>query len=47
MPVHVVKRGSKWAIVEKSGRVVGRSTTKAKAEASARARNTAYRKKKR
>jgi len=44
MPVKV-KRGSgkrPWKIVEKStGKIVGSSTTKANAEASARARNAA------
>lgn len=41
MPVHVVKRSGKrpWKIVEKSGKVVGSSTSKAKAQASANARN--------
>lgn len=47
MPVHVEKRPTKgpkgdWAIVTKSGKVEGRSTTKAKAQASARARNAAH-----
>lgn len=48
MPVHVEKgRGSKpWKIVEKSGKVVGSSESKANAEASARARNAAWSKKK-
>lgn len=42
MPVVVRKHGSKWAIVEKdSGKVVGVSDTKAKAQASANARNAA------
>lgn len=47
MPVHVVRKdGSRpWKIVEKSGKVVGSSISKANAEASARARNEAYRKK--
>ena len=45
MPVRVVKQGGKWKIVEPSGKVVGSSETKAKAEASARARNAAWRKK--
>ena len=46
MPVRVVKRGAKWNIVEVgSGRVVGSSATKAKADASARARNAAHHKK--
>jgi len=46
MPVHVVKRtGSRpFKIVEKSGKVVGTSTTRAKAEASARARNSSRKK---
>jgi len=40
MPVKVVKAGSKWNIVEKAtGKVVGTSDTKAKADSSARARN--------
>lgn len=41
MPVHVVKRsGSRpFKIVERSGHVVGSSTTKAKAQSSANARN--------
>ena len=42
MPVVVRKGKDDWLIVEKStGRVVGHSDTKAKAEASARARNAA------
>lgn len=42
MPVVVQKRGKRWAIVEKAtGRVKGHSTSKAKAQASARARNAA------
>ena len=50
MPVRVVRRpvksGKDFAIVEVStGKVKGRSTTRAKAEASARARNAAGRKK--
>jgi len=47
MPVHVEKgRGKKpWQIVEKDGTVVGTSQTRAKAEASARARNAAWSKK--
>ena len=47
MPVTVRKGGGArpWKIVEKSGKVVGSSTSKANAEASARARNEAYRKK--
>lgn len=47
MPVKVEKRtGAKpYKIVEKAtGKVVGSSTTKADAEASARARNAAYKK---
>ena len=47
MPV-VVRKGKgarPWKIVEKStGKIKGTSTTKAKAEASARARNAAIRK---
>jgi len=44
MPVHVEKRpvksGKDWAIVENStGRINGRSTSKAKAQRSANARN--------
>ena len=41
MPVKVVKRsGAKpYKIVEKGGKVVGTSTTRAKAQSSARARN--------
>lgn len=46
MPVKVKKCGGKWCIVEKSGKVVGKSDTKAKAQASARARNAAHQKKK-
>jgi hypothetical protein len=42
MPVHVEKRGSKFAICEESGKVVGTSDSRAKAEASARMRNKAY-----
>ena len=48
MPVKVVKRtGSRpWKIVEiATGRVVGTSISKAKAEAAARARNAAHAKK--
>jgi len=48
MPVSVRKgSGNKpWKIVEKStGKVVGTSTSKANAEASARARNAAWAKK--
>jgi len=39
MPVHVEKRGSRYAIVERGGRTVGTSDTRAKAQASANARN--------
>jgi hypothetical protein len=40
MPVHVVKAsGGGFNIVEKSGKVVGHSDTKAKAQSSANARN--------
>jgi len=41
MPVHVEKRSGKkpWKIVERGGKVVGSSTSKAKAQASANARN--------
>ncbi len=42
MPVTVRKRGKGYVIVEKAtGRVVGHSTTRAKAQASANARNAA------
>jgi len=42
MPVIVRKAGSKWNIVEKAtGKVVGSSDSKAKAQASANARNAA------
>ena len=41
MPVTVRKRGSRYAIVEKSGKVKGYSDTKAKAQRSANARNAA------
>ena len=42
-PVHVVKKSGEkpYKIVEANGKVVGSSTTKAKAESSARARNAA------
>ena len=45
-PVHVEKgSGARpWKIKERSGKVVGSSKTKADAEASARARNSAHRK---
>ena len=39
MPVHVEKRGNRWAIVERGGTVKGYSDSKAKAQASANARN--------
>ena len=43
MPTHVehrpIKGNRDWAIVEKSGRIVGRSTTHAKAQANSNARN--------
>ena len=46
MPVHVIHKpikGNKdWAIVEPSGKIVGRSTSKAKAQGSANARNAAH-----
>lgn len=47
MPVHVEKKSGKkpWKIVERSGRVVGSSTTKQAAASSARARNAAWRRK--
>ena len=42
-PVVVRKSGSKWNIVEKAtGKVVGKSDTKEKADSSARARNAAH-----
>lgn len=42
MPCHVEKRGSKFAIVENAtGKVKGHSNTRAKANASCRARNAA------
>jgi len=43
MPVKVVKRSGTrpYKIVERGGKVVGSSVTKAKAEAAARARNAA------
>ena len=43
MPVHVEHRGGKrpWKIVEPDGTIAGSSTSKEKAEASARARNAA------
>lgn len=45
MPVSVRKRGNKYVIVEKSGRVVGRSDSRRKAEISASKRNAAHRRK--
>ena len=47
MPVRVMKGSGPrpWKIKESGGKVVGSSTTKAKAEASARARNQAHREK--
>ena len=46
MPVHVehkpIKGNKDWAIVDKSGHIEGRSTSKAKAQSSARARNAAH-----
>ena len=44
MPVHVEKRsgGRPYKIVEKSGKVVGSSTTKANAQRSCNARNAAH-----
>lgn len=52
MPVHVRPRhkgegGKPFKIVERSGKIVGQSATRAKAEASARARNRAFRSKER
>jgi len=45
MPVHVIYKPIKgkrdWAIVERSGKIVGRSTSKKKAQSSANARNAA------
>ena len=38
-PVHVKKDGKGYVIVERSGKVVGHSSTRAKAQASANARN--------
>ena len=43
MPVVVKRSGSKWVLVEKAtGKVVGHSDTKTKADSSARARNAAH-----
>jgi len=43
MPYVARKRGSKWAIVNKNtGKSAGTSTTKRKAQASARIRNAAH-----
>lgn len=43
MPVVVRKSGNKWNIVEKhTGKVVGTSDSKEKAQSSARARNAAH-----
>tara|TARA_Y100000296_G_scaffold62173_1_gene72154 strand:+ start:127 stop:327 length:201 start_codon:yes stop_codon:yes gene_type:complete len=43
MPYKVCKVGSKWAVVAKAtGKVKGRSDTKAKADASARILNAPY-----
>ena len=43
MPYQVKKRGSKYAIVnKKTGRTVGKSTTKKKAKASVRARMASH-----
>lgn len=46
MPVHVEKRGPKFVTVDPAGKVHGRSDTKAKADASARAINAAHSRKK-
>lgn len=46
MPAVVRKRGKRWAIVNKdTGEVYGYSTSKKKAQASARARNAAGKRK--
>lgn len=45
MPVSVRKRGKKYVIAEKSGRVVGTSDSRKKAEISASKRNAAHRRK--
>jgi len=43
MPYKVVKQDSKWAIINKeTGKVVGHSDTKAKAESSAKARMASH-----
>jgi len=43
MPAVVRKRGKRWAIVNKdTGKVEGHSTSKAKAQRSANARNAAH-----
>jgi hypothetical protein len=42
MPWKVRKSGSKWAIVNRHGKVVGKSGSKAKAQASVRARYANY-----
>lgn len=39
MPVHVEKRGSRYVTVDRSGKVHGHSSTRKKAESSARAIN--------
>lgn len=45
MPWKVKKIGKKWAIIKSdTGKVVGHSTSKAKAEASVRARYAGYNK---
>jgi hypothetical protein len=41
MPVHVQKKGRRWLIVEAGGQVVGHSSSRQKAQASANARNAA------
>lgn len=48
MPVHLAYRGGKrpWKIVERDGTIVGSSTNKPDADASARARNAAFSRKK-
>jgi hypothetical protein len=46
MPYKVIRQGSRWAIVRRdTGKVVGHSDSKAKAEASVRARMAGERKK--
>jgi hypothetical protein len=48
VPYRIVKRGSKYVIVNKStGKTVGKSSSKAKAQASARIRMASHRKRRR